>query len=271
LGQSKGRGRDDRKRQKGQSLKEVWVYELDRRGRAQLQVAGAEPVAPRSVFAKALTSDWVQEEMDGVELGDGRLNRRVVGMLLARGARPQNSFYLSFDKKAQAKGAYQLVENPRDEISLESLLAAHRQQTARRMAAEKVALAIQDTTTLSYNSLLQTEGLGPILDGGRGMQLPSLQAFRLDGIPLGTAWAQVWAREEQSDTAQRNQQSIEEKESARWVRALQAASQLARQMPQTQVISCSDRESDIYELFDQENLAPLQGLCSAGAGSGSTF
>jgi hypothetical protein len=83
-----------------------------------------------------------------------------------------------------------------------------------------------------------------------------LQAFRLDGIPLGTAWVDLWAREEPSDTAQRNQQSIEDKESARWVRALQAASQLARQMPQTQVVVCGDRESDIYELFDQEGLGP---------------
>src|ERR1035441_3347668 len=120
------------------------------------------------------------------------------------------------------------------------MLAPHRQQTARRMAAEKVVLAIQDTTTLSDNSLQETEGLGPVGDGGRGLLLHSLQAFRLDGIPLGTAWVDLWAREEQSDTAQRNQQSIEDKESARWVRALPAASPLARQMPQTQVVVCGD-------------------------------
>lgn len=256
LGQSKGRGRDDRGRLQEKSPKDVWVYELDRRARAQLQVRSVPAVAPRSVFAPALREPWAQEERAGVDLGDERLNRRVARMLMGRWSRPQNSFYLSFDNKAESKGAYELVENPRDPIGLESLLAPHRQQTARRMAAEKVVLAIQDTTTLSYNSLPETEGLGPVGDGGRGLLLHSLQAFRLDGIPLGTAWVDLWAREEQSDTAQRNQQSIEDKESARWVRALQAASQLARPMPQTQVVVCGDRESDIYELFDQEGLGP---------------
>ncbi len=257
LGESKGRGRDDRRRQKSKSLKDVWVYELDDQARPQLQACAAEVLAPRSVFAPAVQKDWVEEEMAGVELGDQRLNQRVRGMLGARWARPQHSFYRSFEGAAQAKGAYQLVENPRWEINLASLLAPHQLQTARRMAAESIVLLAQDTTGLSYNSLLQTTGLGPIgEEGSRGLFLHSLQAFRLDGIPLGTAWAEVWARPPESDTAHRNEQSVDEKESGRWIRALQAASERARQMPQTQVVVCGDRESDIYELFDQMQAAP---------------
>src|SRR5438093_11879445 len=155
--------------------------------------------------------------------------------------RPGNSFYRSFSNSAETKGAYQLVENKRPQINLQSLLAAHQLQTARRMAAEKVVLLAQDTTTLSYNQLQQTEGLGPIgEEHSRGLFLHSLQAFRLDGIPLGTAWAEVWARPPQSDTAKRNEQSVDEKESGRWIRALQAASQRAGQMPQTQGFVCGD-------------------------------
>ena len=90
----------------------------------------------------------------------------------------------------------------------------------------------------------------------RGLFLHSLQAYRLDGIPLGTAWAEVWARPPESDTARRNEQSCDEKESARWVRALQRASQCALQMPQTQVVVCADREADIYELYDQKEAVP---------------
>ena len=106
-----------------------------------------------------------------------------------------NSFYRSFDNVAEGKGAYQLVESERPEINLQSLLAPHQQQTARRMTAETVVLLAQDTTALSYNQLHATEGLGPIgEDYTRGLFLHSLQAFRLDGIPLGTAWAEVWAR-----------------------------------------------------------------------------
>ena len=77
LGQSKGRGRDDRQRQHSQSLKDVWVYELSPKARTQLQACAAEVLAPRSVFAPALKEDWAQEEMAGVGLGDQRLNERA--------------------------------------------------------------------------------------------------------------------------------------------------------------------------------------------------
>lgn len=257
LGQSKGRGRDDRTRQHSQSLKDVWVYELSPNARAQLQACAAEVLAPRSVFAPALKEDWAQEEMAGVALGDRRLNERAQRMLRCRWERPANSFYRSFGSASEAKGAYQLLENPRYEITLASLLAPHQQQTGRRMAAESVVLLAQDTTALSYNSLLQTTGLGSIGEGhSRGLFLHSLQAFRLDGIPLGTAWAEVWARPPQRNKAHRNGQSLDEKESARWLRALHVACQRARQMPQTQVVVCGDRESDIYELYDQVQAAP---------------
>ena len=257
LGQSKGRGRDDRQRQYGQSLKDVWVYELHPQGRARLQSSQTQPVSPRSVFAPALHPDWAMEAMAGVDLGDQRLDERAARMLAQRWKRPTQSFYRSFDTPVEASGAYKLVENPRAEISFASLLAPHQLQTSRRMAAEKVVLLAQDTCTLSYNSLHQTEGLGSIGEGpSRGLFLHTLLGFRLDGIPLGTAWAETWARPAQSDTAQRNQQSCDEKESGCWLRAFQAASERARQMPQTQVVVCGDRESDIYELYDQKQAAP---------------
>ncbi len=257
LGQSKGRGREDRQRQRPKSLKDVWVYQLSGKARAQLQACTLEVLAPRSVFAPALDTDWTQEEMAGVALGDQRLNQRAGRMLGHRWARPANSFYRSFSSVSEAKGAYQLLENPRCEINLMSLLRPHQQQTARRMAAERVVLLAQDTTGLSYNSLHQTTGLGSIGEGhSRGLFLHSLQAFRLDGIPLGTAWAEVWARPPHSDSAHRNEQSFDQKESGRWIRAFQAASQRARQMPQTEVVVCGDRESDIYELYEQRSAAP---------------
>jgi hypothetical protein len=199
LGQSQGRGRDDRHRQKAKSLKDVWVYELDPQARSRLQVQVEELLAPRSVFAPPCSRDWVEEEMAGVDLGDARLNQRIGRMLRGRWQRPQQSFYRSFDTATESKGAYDLIENPRPEIHLGSLLAPHQLQTARRMAAEKVVLLAQDTTPLSYNTLRQTQGLGTIgKDFTRGLFLHSLQAFRLDGIVLGTAWAQVWARTEPS-------------------------------------------------------------------------
>lgn len=256
LGESKGRGRDDRSRAQGKSIKDVWVFELDPQARRQLQAQEVERLAPRSVFAPPVEAEWVEEEMADVQLGDKRLNQRIAHVLRSRWEKPGQSFYRSFGRSSQSKRAYELVENPRPEIHLGSLLAPHQLQTARRMAAEKVVLLAQDTTSLSYNTLHQTQGLGTIgKEFSRGLFLHTLQAFRLDGILLGTAWAEVWARPEQSDTDRRNEQSVADKESGRWIRALQMAGERARQMPQTQIIVCGDRESDIYELYDQ-----VQGL-----------
>jgi GNAT superfamily N-acetyltransferase len=257
LGQSKGRGRDDPQRQASQSLKDVWVYELHPKARVLLQTRPVAVLPPRSVFSAATQDRWAEEEMSGVELGDERLNQRVAAMLKARWERPGHSFYCSFDSAAQTKGAYRLVESDRLEIHLQSLLAPHQQQSARRMAAEKLVLLAQDTTAMSHNSHQATRGLGSLgEENSRGFFLHSLQAFRLDGIPLGTAWAESWARPQASQSAHRNEQSVDEKESARWIRAMQAAAELARQMPKTRLIVCGDRESDIYELYDQKQAAP---------------
>jgi hypothetical protein len=118
----------------------------------------------------------------------------------------------------------------------------------------------QDTTALSYNTLRQTKDLGTVGDSrnpGRGLWLHTMQAFRADGIPLGCAWAKLWARKEtQSDTDRRNEQSVDQKESGRWLEAYQAACRMAQAMPQTHVFIAGDREADLYELYDQTETAP---------------
>lgn len=257
LGQSKGRGRDDRQREQAKSIKDVWVYELHPGARRSLQGSSAEVLAPRSVFSAGRSEDWVEDELSGIDLGDQRLNQRCREILQQRWARPGASYYRSFDNAHAAKAAYRLLESPRPEITLESLLRPHQEQTARRMAAEKVVVVAQDTTGLSYNTLEKTQGLGPLTDPhSRGQFLHSLLAFRADGIPLGNLWAQVWARPEQSDTAYRNQQSVDQKESGRWIQGFQAAARWAQRMPQTQVVVCGDREADLFELYDQLPVAP---------------
>jgi hypothetical protein len=259
LGQSSGRGRSTASpRVHASTVKDVWVYELRRKAR-QCLLRTTEPLVPgRSIF-QAQSIPWTEEEFDGLDLGDSRLNKRLPELLGSRWNHPQRSFCRSFTSPAQTKAAYRLIESPKAEISFQSLLGPHQRQTHRRMAAETMVLLAQDTTTLSYNSLQHTEGLGQIGDKrnpGRGLLLHSMQAFRLDGIPLGNAWAKIWARPYESDCSQRNQQSLSEKESARWIEAYQAAAKLARSMPQTHLVVCGDREADIFDLFDQGQDAP---------------
>lgn len=259
IGQSLGRGRTSASKQaRPQSVKDVWVWQWDTQARARLQERTLPVVVPRSIFSHDGQDHWVEEELDGLDLGHVKLDRRFARMLQDRWAHPDWSFYTSFGGAAGGKAAYALIESPRADLRFQSLLAPHFGNTRRRMAAETVVLLAQDTTTLSYNTLEQTKGLGPIGDDrnpGRGLLLHSLQAFRLDGIPLGCAQAHLWARESISDTAHRNEQSIDQKESVRWVNAFQSAATIAAQMPQTVVVVSGDRESDIVDLYDRSSVA----------------
>lgn len=260
IGQSLGRGRTSAsKKARPQSVKDVWVWQWEKEARPRLQERTLPVVVPRSIFSRGWQDHWVEEELDGLDLGHAKLDRRFARMLQDRWAHPDWSFYTSFGGAAGGKAAYAFIEKARAELRLENLLAPHFQNTRRRMAAEKVVVLAQDTMTLSYNTLKQTKDLGPIGDdhnSGRGLLLHSLQAFRLDGIPLGGAWAKLWAREAISDTAQRNAQSIDQKESVRWVDAFQSAASLAAQMPQTAILVAGDRESDIMDLYDRSAVAP---------------
>lgn len=261
LGQSRGRGRSSPSlRVCPKSPKDVWVYELEPKARQRLRHRPDPLLAPRSLFHGFNGDSWAQEELDGLELGDVRLENRFALLLGSRWKNPERSFSRSFGGAAAGKAAYRLIESPQAGVSFQSLLAPHQQQTHRRMAAESLVLLAQDTTALSYNTLRQTTGLGSVGDPhhpGRGLWLHSLQAFRTDGIPLGCAGAKLWARESvESDTDRRNEQSVSEKESGRWIEADQSALRLARSMPQTHLMVCGDRESDIFELFDQTETAP---------------
>jgi hypothetical protein len=260
VGQSQGRGRSSpRKTDLHKSIKDVWLWQWEPQARTRLQQHALPPVAPRSVFCSSTKLSWVEEELDGLNLGHVTLKRRFARMLEGRWTNPDRSFFASFAGKQGVKAAYDFIENPRAELNFSNLLSAHFQNTRRRMAAEAVVLLAQDTTPLSYNTLEKTTGLGPIGDNahpGRGLLLHSLQALRLDGIPLGAAGAELWARDQLSDTAHRNKQSIDQKESVRWVNAFQTAAQIARQMPQTLLICCGDRENDMIELYDRSTVAP---------------
>ena len=250
LGTSTGRGRLG-PRTPQTSPKDIWVYPLDARVRPQLQVEPPRPVTPCPLLASLESTDGWAQELATLDLGDARSNRRAQKILAARGRDPGASFAASFPRWADAKGAYALIENRRPRLNLQNLLAPHAEATLARMAAEPVVLLPQDTTSLNYHTLQQTTGLGPInQQGTRGLHLHSLHAWRPDGIPLGVLAAQVWARPAVSDTRSRNAPSLDEKESARWREALQVGAAAARRLPRTQIVVLTDREGDLYEMYD---------------------
>ena len=126
LGQSQGRGRTSPSQHaRPQSVKDVWVWQWDPQARARLQERRLPPVVLRSLFGHCQRDDWVEEELDGLDLGHAKLQRRWARMLQDRWAHPDWSFYTSFGGAAGGKAAYAFFENLCAELQFVSLLALH--------------------------------------------------------------------------------------------------------------------------------------------------
>jgi hypothetical protein len=126
------------------------------------------------------------------------------------------------------------------------------------MAAQPMVLLVQDTTEMNLTGpQQQVEGAGP-LDGGarRGVFVHAMEAFGVDGTPLGAVSVNIWTRDDpvqkrsvQEKARERAKLSIEQKESFRWLQGLRAAREVAQELPQTQVICIADSDADIQDLF----------------------
>jgi hypothetical protein len=163
--------------------------------------------------------------------------------------------------RSKTKAAYRFFDHP--ETHMDVLLKPHFEATQQRVAAEKVVLAVQDTTSLNYSTHPATENLGPIgsqQEGIIGLLVHSTMAFNLEGTPLGLLDVQCWARDAAAfgQKHERKQRPIEEKESSKWLKSFRRVAEVQRRSPATRLVSVGDRESDLYELF-QEALRDAQG------------
>jgi hypothetical protein len=239
VGMTAGRGRQDRAGKGGLAPKRVFLYPLLPRTLKRL-CPNRAPSRP----------GWVHREFGGAKLGDARLQARLLDLGAAFFAQPQANIPQACGSPAAAKAAYRLFDN--DRVSMDSLLEPHRQATADRMRREPLVLVAQDTTSLTYTTRPEMQGIGPIankLDGPQGLLLHSAQAFTPQGLPLGILHMACWARDpaEFGKRAQCNAKPIEAKESSKWLQALGPIGAAAAQCPNTRVVVLSDRESDIYE------------------------
>ncbi len=249
VGETQGRGRQDSAHCRRSSVKRIFVYPLDKRARERL-CEGV--IAPAVTVAKRNPEDWAEAEFGGVDLGDRRLNRRLLEIARDFYARPQAQIPQACQTRARAKAAYRFFKHP--STNMDDLLESHRQSSYQRIAEKKIVLCPQDTTSLNYSTHPATENLGPIgskKEGIIGLIVHDTMAFSVEGTPLGLLDVQCWARdaEEFGKKHQRKQCPIEEKESYKWLRSFQSIAEAQRQCPGTMLVSMGDREADIYELF----------------------
>src|SRR4030067_661495 len=128
-----------------------------------------------------------------------------------------------------------------------------------RVKKEKIAFAVQDSTSFNYSAHPMTEGLGPIgskKEGGPiGIIMHDTMAFTEDGTPLGLIDIQCWSRDREEFGKKHNRHNIpiEEKESRKWLVSYQKTIEAQKLCPETMIVSMGDREADIYDLFELAN------------------
>lgn len=264
VGETAGRGRQDQTHQRLLAIKDILVYPLVKDVRQSLCSRISVSQVKLKASQKAAVVDWAQEELLHANLGDRRLNKRLVSLLRDFYAHPQASIPEACQSRAKTKAAYRFLEHP--EMNMEKVLYSHYESTVERINAEKVVLSVQDTTTLNYSSHPATEGLGPIgytKEKGLGLIVHDTLAFTPEGVPLGLVNVQCWARDE-ADFGKKHRRyelPIEQKESQKWLVSFRKTAEAQKRCPGTTLVSVGDREADVYELFE----LALEGSDSRGA------
>jgi hypothetical protein len=202
-----------------------------------------------------MLAPWVLDEMKTADLKDKRLDARLREVLSQLGTRPVVSIPAACGGHAETTAAYRFFDN--EKVTFDNVLQPHQAATRQRLAAQEVAILVQDTTELDVTRPgEQVTGVGPLDGSARyGVLLHLLSAFTPDGTPLGTLEARTWVRDEDAvrtaslSRAQRAAIPLVQKESYRWIETLHQAQALARVMPQPRLICVADSEADIYELL----------------------
>lgn len=103
---------------------------------------------------------WAADEFKEVNLGDKRLNSRLIKLCDSFSKAPENPINQVCADWAETKAAYRFFQN--EYVDVEHIMSAHRAKTSGRAANHRTVLAIQDTSYLVYTNHPKTKGLGKI-------------------------------------------------------------------------------------------------------------
>ncbi len=199
---------------------------------------------------------WAEREYGRSTHPDGRVRRRIALMGAAWTRRLGERLPAIFPGRAEQAAAYRLLSN--DGVTMEHILDSHFEQTVERCRAERLVLAVQDTTTLNHDGLTGTSGLDDLGGGGRG----SSGILAHVGVAVNAAGRPLGMFEADADFRR-----AEDADSVRWTDGLDRAQELARACPDTRVISVCDREGDFWDLISRAQQTGAALLVRASRGS----
>jgi hypothetical protein len=196
----------------------------------------------------SLIHSWAEHELQHADLGDRRLNQRLVQMVSDLASRPESSLPQASTTWAATKAAYRFFDN--DRVLPQAIRAAHQHALCARLPDTGPLLVVQDTTLLDFTRHPATTGLGHLIHRHHtGLLVHSALLLSDAGVPLGLVHQHVWARDPQrrGQRRQRRHRPTATKESQRWLDTL--ATTEAALPAERAVVTLADREADFYDLL----------------------
>lgn len=137
------------------------------------------------------------------------------------------------------------------QVTPEAILAPHREATLARMREHPVTLIVQDTTEFDLSAHPPSDARHLNDEDRYGFYDHTHLVLTPERLSLGVVGSEQYDRAAETLGQSRARKSlpIEQKESMRWLRGIQLASELQGRLPTTQVVSVADSEADIYELL----------------------
>jgi hypothetical protein len=193
--------------------------------------------------------EGIADELEGIDLGDERLNKRSARVIELLAANPEASVNAACGKWDDTLAAYRLFNNPA--VDPAKILQPHLDATRRRMQEHPVVLVLQDTTELDFTAHPAADAECLNREERRGFYDHTHLAVTPDSLCLGVVGVELFTRTPESlgKTQERKTLPIEAKESFRWLAGYRLASELARACPETRIVSVADSEADIYDIF----------------------
>ncbi|MGB3223987.1 MAG: IS4 family transposase, partial [Desulforhopalus sp.] len=265
VGNTKGRGRQDRFHQSAKSKKAIYVYSLEEDFRSKLGLPPDAGLGALSPTQGQENEHWAENEFGGAPLGDARLSKRLVSVAQDKAQEPSRAFSgVAKGDWPKVKAYYRMIDQPEEStVTMDNILASHRERTIRRMMGQRTVLCIQDGSELNYTNLEKCQGLGTLGSNqtgakSRGLTLHSTFAVAPNGLPLGVVKAQCLAPVSKSKKDKRPTYAIpiEEKETFVWLEHHRDLVALSAKLSRTRLVHVCDREADFFELFDEQRRNP---------------
>lgn len=197
--------------------------------------------------------EWIIEELETLKIGDKRLDNRFRILLDRFSEQPTASIPGACKGWSETIAAYRFFKN--DSVKADLILEPHRAATIQRIGSHEVVLMIQDTTELDYTGKNDIKDLGSLTyESRKGLLLHSTIAITPERLCLGVIDGK-FLRDTSEASATKDvphqQRPIEQKESYRWLEGYRLCAKISDQVETTMIVNVADRESDIYEIFEE--------------------